>query len=198
MEQGDISLKASAQDEDRAFLIRRAFDLKRTWLLRRGRYSAAIEDDATLNFFIDIASSKERPIAMPIDTIYRGQQPIGIGISLSCKGESFGHIIAHDGEFEKRGVGVVLSEHVLRSCFERGCLRFDMLAPQDAYKMEWTEEAPLVHDWIKPFTLAGRLYAKCYTSALLQIAFDRLKNLPPSVGGILWPVLRSFKKIAGR
>jgi CelD/BcsL family acetyltransferase involved in cellulose biosynthesis len=196
MEQGDISLKASSQNEDRAFLIRCAFDLKRTWLLRRGRYSAAIEDDATLNFFIDAASSKERPVDMPIDTIYRGPQPIGIGISLSCKGESFGHIIAHDCDFEKQGVGVVLSEHILRSCFERGCARFDMLAPRDAYKMEWTEEALPVHDWIKPFTPAGRLYAKCYTSALLRIAVDRLKNLPPSAGGVLWPALRRFKKIA--
>jgi len=135
---------------------------------------------------------------MLIDTIYCGQKPIGIGISLSCKGESFGHIIAHDSAFEKQGVGVVLSEHILRSCFERGCARFDMLAPRDAYKMEWTEEAPLVHDWIKPFTLTGRLYTKCYTSVLWQAAFDRLKNLPPSIGGVLWPALRIFKKIAAR
>ncbi len=198
MEQGDISLKASAQNEDRAFLVGRAFDLKRTWLLRRGRYSAAIEDDATLNFFVDAASSTTRPVAMPIDTIYRDQQPIGIGISLSCKGESFGHIIAHDGDFEKQGVGVVLSEHVLRSCFERGCVRFDMLAPQDAYKMEWTEEAPLVHDRIKPFTFAGRVYAACYTSTLLQKGFETLKNLPPPIGRVLWQALRIFKKIARR
>jgi CelD/BcsL family acetyltransferase involved in cellulose biosynthesis len=107
-----------------------------------------------------------------------------------------GHIIAHDGGFEKQGLGVLLTEHVLRSSFERGCFGFDMLAPQDAYKMEWTDQAPLVYDWIKPFTLAGSLYARFYVNGPRRAILRMAKNLPPSAGRVIWPVLRRFTKAA--
>jgi len=198
MESGDVCFSNPAQKATPEVLIRHAFNLKRIWLEQRGRYSPAIESDSMLSFFIDAASSEARPVEMPIDAIYCGAQPIGIAISLSCKGGTLGHIIAHDSGFEKQGVGIVLTEHVLRSSFERGCSRFDMLAPQDAYKMEWTDQAPLVHDWIMPFTLAGRLYVKFYVSGLGQVAMNRMKNLPPSMGRVIWPMLRRFKKQTAR
>ncbi len=197
-ERGDITFSGLHRADEPDKLIRHAFDLKRTWLARRGRYSSAIESDATLAFFIDVALSKERPVAMPIDAVYCSGRPIGVGISLSCKGETLGHIIAHDGGFEKQGIGVVLTEHILSSSLERGCRRFDMLAPQDPYKMEWTNDAPLVHDWIKSFTFGGRLYERVYMSGLPQLVVERLKNLSPSTGKMLWPMMRRFKKMMKR
>ncbi len=197
-EKGDITFSGLDQAQAPDELVRHAFELKRTWLARRGRYSSAIESDATLAFFVDVALSKEHPVAMPIDAVYCGGRPIGIGISLSCKDETLGHIIAHDGGFDKQGIGVVLTEHVLKSSFDRGCRRFDMLAPQDSYKMEWTSDAPLVHDWIKSFTIAGRFYERFYVSGLPQLILERLKNLSPSTGRILWPMMRKFKKLLKR
>jgi CelD/BcsL family acetyltransferase involved in cellulose biosynthesis len=198
LERGDIRFSSPVQKDPPERLIRDAFELKRTWLLRRGRYSPAIENDATLGFFIDAASSRDRPVPMPIDAIYCGDRPIGIAISLLCGDEMFGHIIAHDGDFEKQGIGVILTEHVLKSSFERGSARFDMLAPQDAYKMEWTDKVSLVHDWIKPFSLAGRLYAAFYISGLPQMILRALKTLPSPAGRVIWPMIRRLKKALQR
>lgn len=193
-EQGNIRFSERLRGEEPEPLIRAAFEFKRQWLTCRGLYSPAIEDDRMLSFFISAALSQDHAVAMPIDAIYKDAQPIGIGISLECKGEALGHIMAYDICFEKQGAGVILTEHILKSSFERGCARFDMLAPQDAYKMEWTDQAPLVHDWLKTFSLKGFLYAKLYSSGLHSALMRWLKNLPRPAGQIVWPMIRYCKK----
>jgi CelD/BcsL family acetyltransferase involved in cellulose biosynthesis len=197
LEKGAIVFRDSEDEKEKRALVKQAFELKRKWLVRRGRYSPTIESEATLSFFLDAASSVERPIGMPINAIYCDGQAIGIAFSLSCKDETVGYLIAHDTDFEKQGIGVLLVEHTLRSSFERNSQRFDMLAPRDAYKTEWSNDIVPVCDWILPLTTRGRLYAQFHVSALQRL-LRAFKSLDPSIGRMAWPAIRSLKKIIQR
>ena len=81
-----------------------------------------------------------------IDAIRRDGEAVSVGVTLACKGAGFGHILAHNPDCDKQGAGVLLAEHVMKSCFDRGFERYDMLAPYDAYKSEWADDAAPVAD----------------------------------------------------
>ena len=55
-ETGDIAFESGADSASAQKLLRRAFEMKREWLLRRGLYSGPIESDAMLAFFVDFAT----------------------------------------------------------------------------------------------------------------------------------------------
>ena len=57
---GDISFETGADSRAAQTLFRAAFSMKRDWLLRRGLYSAPIESDAMLAFFLDFAARRAK------------------------------------------------------------------------------------------------------------------------------------------
>ena len=195
-ETGAIAFSSADNNTFKQRLLLRAFAMKRAWLLRQGLYSQPIESDAMQAFFIDFAARFTRQIATLIDTIQRDGEAISVGVTLACKGAAFGHILAHDPDCCKQGVGVLLADHVMESCVARGLERFDMLAPYDAYKSEWAEDAAPVDDYVVGFTRRGRLFASIWSSGARQSLQALVKRMPARWGRIVWPLAR--KALRGR
>jgi CelD/BcsL family acetyltransferase involved in cellulose biosynthesis len=192
-ETGSVSFCAGAEGAEAQRLIGAAFAMKREWLLRRGLYSGPIESDAMLSFFLDFVKRPPEGGAAIVDAILRDGAPVSIGVTLSCKGAGLGHLLAHDPECEKQGVGVLLADHVMKSCFERGMTHYDMLAPFDPYKAEWADGAAAVADYVAGFTPQGRLFAYAWRSQARQKLKAALKTMPASVGRVIWPLARKIK-----
>jgi CelD/BcsL family acetyltransferase involved in cellulose biosynthesis len=197
-ETGDIAFVSGAASVDAERLVKHAFAMKRAWLFRRGLYSGPIENDAMLGFFVDLASREPNQATMLIDAIYSDREPIAVGITLVAKGSAFGHILAHDGGYDKQGVGLLLADHVMKSCFERGLERYDMLAPFDAYKRDWATDAVLVADYVLGITALGKSASGFWRSGARERLKGALRKMPPFAAGIVWRLARRVSSLLWR
>ncbi len=135
-----------------------AIGFKRRRFLQQGWVAPTVEDARFEALVSDLA-------ALPgsrLSVIRRDGAAIGIEFSLTCKDQAFGYIIAHDPDFEKLSVGILLAEFTLRSAHAQGITRFDLLAPPDAYKMDWADGTVGVDDLGLGLTPLGRLYMRIW------------------------------------
>lgn len=193
-ETGNIVFETGADVSTARSLLRAAFAMKRDWLMRRGLFSAPIESDAMLAFFLDFAARAPGQVTTLVDAILRDGAPISVGVTLACKGSGIGHLLAHDPDCDKQGAGVLLAEHVMKSCFARGFERYDMLAPYDAYKAEWADDAAPVADYVAGFSRPGKLFAYAWSSDARQKIKTAFKKMPARVGRVVWPLARKLMR----
>jgi CelD/BcsL family acetyltransferase involved in cellulose biosynthesis len=189
-ETGDIAFVSGADGADAEILVESGFAMKRAWLSRRGLYSGPVEDDAMLNFFLDFSSRKSNQATLLIDAICRDGRPIGVGITLAARNSALGHILAHDADFDKQGVGLLLADHVMKCCFERGLERYDMLAPFDDYKRNWATGAVPVADHVLGITALGKGVAVYWRSGARESLKRALEKMPPAAGRAVWRLAR--------
>lgn len=189
-ETGAVAFVCAADADEAQSLLRHAFAMKRAWLARRGLYSAPIESAAMLAFFLDFAAGAQEQTQLLTHAIRRDGEAVAVGVTLACKNVGFGHLLTHHPDCDKQGAGVLLAEHVMRSGFELGFARYDMLAPFDAYKAEWAAASVEVADYLAGFTLRGRLFAFAWGSRTRDRLKARLKKMPKRLGHIVWPLAR--------
>ena len=88
------------------------------------------------------------------------------------------HVTAFELEFEKAGVGVLLLEQNLKQGYAEKLDVYDMMAPGDAYKLDWCDKSEPVIDWVKPLSAKGYLYARVYLGFLRGRLKSALKSMP--------------------
>ena len=84
--------------------------------------------------------------------------------------------------FEKQGVGAILAGQAIIGALEQGYGAYDLLAPADAYKMEWASGCVGVRDFALVRTARGRLYKWLWLDfgrQMLKSVADRLRRLRP-------------------
>jgi CelD/BcsL family acetyltransferase involved in cellulose biosynthesis len=86
--------------------------------------------------------------------------------------------MAFELEFEKAGVGVLLLEESLKQGYAEKLCTYDMMAPGDAYKLDWCDKSETVIDWVKPLSPSGYLYARIYLGFLRGRLKSVLKSMP--------------------
>jgi CelD/BcsL family acetyltransferase involved in cellulose biosynthesis len=171
-------------------LVSLALMLKRTRLTRRGVISRALHDCRLDRFFRDITLDRRRSPNIRVSAVRCNGKAIAVEISFECKGRMFGGIISHNLSFEKQGLGVVLAEYSIRTAHEQGCATYDLLAPADAYKLDWADDSVEVADWAMPLSPAGGLYARAWLGSDRQWVKKAAHGLPPWLGRTLSAIYR--------
>jgi CelD/BcsL family acetyltransferase involved in cellulose biosynthesis len=143
-------------------LVVNALALKRAWLDQRGFVSPVLQDERLDRFLQAIALAAVGRPSMRISAMRCNGKPVAVEISFACNGHVFGDIIAHAVNLEKYGAGVLLAEYSIRTAQEQGYARFDMMAPADAYKLGWADDAVQVTDWAVPLSAAGAWYLRLW------------------------------------
>jgi CelD/BcsL family acetyltransferase involved in cellulose biosynthesis len=170
-------LRLQGGDEARS-LAAQAVALKALWLRDRGLVSNAVADEKLPGLFADLAEGKEKPVGCIVAALKSGGELAAVEVSFTCKRRLAMHLIAFNLEFEKSGAGVLLLEQSLRQGYGEGFYVYDMLAPGDAYKLDWCDKSDALCDWVKPLRFRGYIYAKLYLGFLRSRAKKALKALP--------------------
>ena len=158
-----------------------AIALKRAWLKERGLVSLALADPRTACFFADVAEGAERPAGCRVSALMCNGEAAAIEITFCCKTRTVMHVIVFNLEYESAGAGaLVLEDTIARAC-ESGCRTFDLLAPADAYKLDWADDSVAVTDWALPLSLKGTLYARLYLGVARSAAKWAVGRLPLSL-----------------
>jgi CelD/BcsL family acetyltransferase involved in cellulose biosynthesis len=104
-----------------------------------------------------------------------------IEITFRCKTRIVMHVIVFNLDYERAGAGALLLEETISRACGNGCRTFDLLAPDDAYKLDWADESVAVDDWALPLTFKGRAYARIYLGFVRSSAKWMIGMLPLSL-----------------
>jgi CelD/BcsL family acetyltransferase involved in cellulose biosynthesis len=154
---------------------------KRDWALRGGHIAPALLDPRFQRFFADAAGGGAHAQALRVSVVRCAGEPVGIEISVGCKGWLFGHVLAAKPGFEKCGAGAIAAGHSIASAVEQGYTVFDLLAPADPYKMEWASGSIGVRDFAVARTLAGGVFKRAW----LEFGRDAVKSIAKSIPQLL-------------
>lgn len=161
-ERGTIAFSSHGPTPEAAEIAVAAIAFKRDWARRAGLPAPALLDPRFARFFSAACRAGGRAPALRISALRCGDDIAGIEISVACKGELFGHVLAPNPAFAALGVGGILAESTVVAALEQGFSRIDLLAPADSYKNEWTTTTVGVSDYEISKTLVGALYAKLW------------------------------------
>lgn len=143
-------------------LAAHAVSLKRAWLKHRGLISRALAKPATRQFFAAVAATTERPVGAVITSLETRGESAALEVAFDCKGRRAVHIIVYALKFERASVGQLLIEHSVRDAMADGLRVYDLMAPGDAYKLDWADASIDVLDWAYGTTPRGRAFATLY------------------------------------
>ncbi|MGQ0673368.1 MAG: GNAT family N-acetyltransferase [Hyphomicrobium sp.] len=180
-EQGAVTLEEITSGGNTRELIHLAVELKRKWLDARGLVSKAYADDRFARFFAEVAHASVRPAGCRLAVLNTAGRPIAMEVALTCKERVALHIIVFDLEFEKSGAGVLLLEQSIRNASNAGYGCYDLLAPNDTYKLDWADGTVAVQDWAVPMSAAGTAYAKFYLGRVRPALKAAVAALPQDV-----------------
>ncbi|AGK57685.1 protein involved in cellulose biosynthesis (CelD)-like protein [Hyphomicrobium denitrificans 1NES1] len=159
-------------------LAAKAIAVKSLWLKDRGLVSSALNDKRTVRLFQDLAEGRDKKVPCVVSILKTCGQAAAFEISFTCKGRLVVHVMAFELAHEKAGVGVLLLEQNLKAGYEEKLAVYDMMAPGDAYKLDWCDESEPVVDWVKPLSAKGYLYARVYLGFLRTRLKSTLKSMP--------------------
>lgn len=139
-----------------------AISLKRAWLRDRGLVSRALAKPETRRFFEAVAEASVRPVGAAVLSLVTMGEAAAIEIAFDCKGRRVVHVIVYALKYESAGVGQLLVEQSIRRSFDKGLQCYDLMAPGDAYKLEWADGTVAVADWAAGLSAGGRMYVRAY------------------------------------
>ncbi len=180
-ERGPVTLARPEPGPEAALLAVAAIAMKQASLTRHGVVAPAIQDPRFAAFFRDFAGDAEGGTTLRVTAIHCAGVPVGIDLSLDCKGRSFGHVIATHPDHERGGVGKLLIHHSFASARARGSTIFDLLAPADAYKLEHADGRTGVTDLTLPLSLKGRVVSGLGIQHWRPALKSAAKRLPPGI-----------------
>lgn len=178
-ERGTIDFATAQPGPEAADLAVAAIAMKQAALLRHGVLAPTISDPRFAAFFRDLAGDAGGGSPLRVAIITCDGAPIGLDLSLDCKGASFGHVIATHPGHERGGVGGILTHHSFACAKARGNAIFDMLAPADPYKHEHADGLTAVSDFVLPLSWKGRLVVESGLTHWRPMLKRALRRLPP-------------------
>lgn len=178
-EHGLVTFEQVRPGHEARALVDQAIAMKQATLRRHGVIAPALTDPRFQAFFRDLADDSAGGSPLRLAVIRCAGEPVGIDLSLDCKGTSFGHVIATDPAHERGGLGGLLIQHSFAAARSRGSGTFDLLAPADPYKLEHADGLMALADFLMPLSLAGRIACGVGVQRLRPALKAAVKRLPP-------------------
>jgi CelD/BcsL family acetyltransferase involved in cellulose biosynthesis len=179
-EQGPVAFENLSEGAQASACCRAALALKLAWLEARGILSPALSDPRSARFFAAVAGDSPRGAGVRVSVLRSSGSVAGVQVGFACKGRLAMHIIVYNLAWEKSGVGVLHLERAIAEAYAAGIEVIDLLAPNEAYKMDWADGVVGVEDLAVPLTLKGSAFVSLYLGLLRQ----RLKALAPYMPGL--------------
>ena len=184
-ERGPLTFERHAGGQQARALAIEALELKAAWLADRGLVSHAISDARMSRFFAGAAEGATHSTNCIVSVLKSAGVAAALEVSFTCKGRLAMHVIAFNLNFEKSGAGVLLLEKSISDGYAGNLAVYDMLAPGDNYKLDWSDATADVVDWAKPLTLAGHTYARLYLGFMRARMKAAVSALPQSLRRIM-------------
>ncbi|MEM6499493.1 MAG: GNAT family N-acetyltransferase [Pseudomonadota bacterium] len=180
-EAGDVQFRHVTDQEEAADVAKRAILLKRQWLVEKSLASKTLSDDRVLEFFADVAGSRQKDVGCEVHVAELNGEVIGAQLLFRCKKRLAMHIIVYDVAYQRTGIGALQLADTIEKAFARDIDVIDLLAPKSEYKMEWANTTVAVDDFAAAHTLKGRLFLSLYIKRMRPALKSIVPHLPNRV-----------------
>jgi CelD/BcsL family acetyltransferase involved in cellulose biosynthesis len=156
---GPLTLRIVFGGDDFVDGLAEALRLKRTWLRDTGQVSKAISDgrlDGLLQSFAGTQAKCAARIAMGV--LYCGEDPVAYEIAFHYRGHHYHYLITQAPAFVELSPSKVQIDLTQKWAIEEGMAVFDLLAPEDRYKRDLSDETIAITDFGQSLTPLGRGY----------------------------------------
>lgn len=155
--------------------------MKREWLQQRGRISKAFTDRRIESFLASALSGAQEGLDGRVGVITVAERPAALLVGFLNKGYYAGFLTAYDDAFERHSPGSLLFEDAIAAAIGERMTCFDLLAPADGYKSDWSSAEVAIEDLCLPLTIAGRIYTRVVQARLRQGLKAGIDSLPPRI-----------------
>ncbi|MGJ3264899.1 MAG: GNAT family N-acetyltransferase [Salinarimonas sp.] len=151
---GAVGFLAHEPGEAARALTAVALGWKRGWLAQSGRASRAFADPRMEETLLALVSPGGDPAARVYALTLDGT-PIAIEVAFRCGATLVSYLGAADPAFASYGPGHLLMARTLAEAGAAGVARYDLLAPADEYKLQWSARRIEERDHILPRGVRG-------------------------------------------
>lgn len=136
-EQGELTLEIRDGRDDLDAVLEEGFVVEASgW---KGENGTAIRSSPqTLRFYTDFARWAAERGWLRLGCLRLDGTLIAFELNLEEGGRWYALKGGYDESFRKFGPGQLITEDIIRTCFERGLDSFEFLGNDDAYKLDWT------------------------------------------------------------
>jgi CelD/BcsL family acetyltransferase involved in cellulose biosynthesis len=167
-------------------LAKCAIEFKRRWLRAQCIPSITLNSDTWCDALLRIVSSFSSAVRPIVTAIHLDHQPGAIEIGFVKGTTYYAFLGAFEPRFRRWSPSKLAMEETLRWCFASGITVYDLLAPDDAYKAEWTNDAVGVADWLFARTARGEIGVK-FAERCARPAAKRIYS----------PIMRALRVLEG-
>ena len=165
-----LTFEIAASSSRAVELARSAIELKRRWLRSKLRLFGTLSSSEwceALAKAVEYPASSTQPV---VTALHIHGRLAAIEVGFVRHRHYYAFLGAYEPELKRLSPTELLMEDTIRWCFAHGVKCYDLLPPDDAYKLKWTNDAMGVSDWIVCRSFAGRLYMKWRYRIFLPLA----------------------------
>lgn len=164
-EHGDVSFDFWEGGDDLELRLAEGFRLEGSGWKEQG--GTAIESsEQTRRFYENVAWWAAGSGMLRLAFLRVGDRPVAFDMGVELDGVHYALKGGYDPEFRKLGPGRLLTESMLRHCFERGLHSYEFGGGEDSYKLRWSEtRRELVSAQLFAPTLVGAVEMQVETRA---------------------------------
>jgi CelD/BcsL family acetyltransferase involved in cellulose biosynthesis len=158
-----------------------ALDLKETWLDHNGLTSSAFADPAFRPMIAALAAGEASGVELVAMVLSLDGVPASIHWGFVSNTRYYLFMTARNQALDAHAPGKLHIDYALKDCYALGLEVYDLLAPADPYKREWSKSADQIRDYAVPFTWRGRLALDLWQRRLRPRAKQAFMRLPVGV-----------------
>lgn len=177
-EQGKLAFETHTHGPAARDAIEKALEFKVSWLEQRGLLSRAYTDSRVTSFWRDLAEAPASQTKLHVSVLKCSDVPVAIEVGLRFRKTHVAHIGAFSPEYERFSPGILQMESTVGDCIENGFERYDLLPPNDAYKLQWADDEMPVVSFTLPMTLKGRAFVGLRLDRSAHTAKAYFQRLP--------------------
>lgn len=177
---GPLTFKVLTQGAPLSSAVSHAIEAKRHWLVKHGRYSAAVFSATLTQILNTVAHTADSNVRVVATVLQAGDEEISFEIGLRYKDRHYAYLTAHQPALTDASPGRLHMDYSQRNALNSGFAFFDLLIPLDPHKTSWSSGRISASDYWLPLTLRGSLYGKAYL-VVLRPLLRQLVHLSPEI-----------------
>ena len=178
---GDIGFRVASGGDGFEDTVRLALAFKQDWQNERGLAGGVIDDPRFEQVFIDVAQGLDAEATSLAGVLALDGVPLAIDLAFRFKGHYFGFVLTQYGPARPHSPAKVLLDLHQKWCIEEGYEQFDMMLPDDPYKLHWTDKAVTVDHFAVSTSLWGTFYCTLYLRALRPFLKRLYRKMPSAL-----------------
>lgn len=191
---GELGFRVASGGEGFNNMVRLALAFKQDWQEEHGLAGGVIDDPRFLRVFTDVAHGLDTRATSMVGILALDGVPLAIDLGFRFKNHYFGFVLTQFGPARSHSPAKVLLDLHQKWCVEERYGRFDMMLPDDPYKLHWTDKAVTVDHFVASTNLWGTFYCTFYLRTLRPFLKRLYRKMSPATRRRLLGSLPGFRK----